>query len=249
MPEISSPNRPVTPKALRRSWREPQVSVWWLITLGLIVVVAWIVVEQLSVARRGQYRVDHWTRIAAAKIDKIADTTRSTYRVSPDQLSVMPVKMSYVDAAGTAHQLEGQLTAQTEPVNPGQHIPILVDPANPEKWTDRVLPVPLIEEMMAAILFLPLILIFACITLWQRSRILKLWRNGTLREAIVVDRANSATSPRSAIVRCKVESNREQRLLRVAVPRSAARLESGDTISLVTTDGDSSRAIAVMLYE
>jgi hypothetical protein len=241
--------RPLTSKARRRSWNEPAVRAWWLASVLLLIVFTWILLTQMLTARRGQYRVDHWTRIPAAKIVMIGTTTRTTYAIAPEELSYNPVKLSYTDATGTPRKLEGILEAQTSPIHPGQEIPVLVDPANRDRWTDRVVPVSLAEELIIPMMLLPLMIVFAGLAVWQRQRILSLWRSGVLREGTVLDRKNSATAPKSAVLRCTIDASRDKRVLSVTVPRSAVRLEPGDPISLVTPPGDSGRAIAAVLYE
>lgn len=249
MPESISTGRPITAKARRRSWSEPAVRSLWITALAVFLVFGWVLIDQWLIARNGRYRVDHWKRIDSAKIEKIGITTRGSFRVTPDVLPSLPVVMTYLDASGVSHELEGKLEAQKEPVNPGKSIPILVDPLNLMHWTDRVTPVPLIEELMAPLLLLPIPIIFGLAALWQQSRILALWRTGIEREGVVVRHKNSATAPQSSIVLCTVDSNRESRLVSVAIPRSVARFEPGDRISLLTPPGDSTRAIATLLYE
>ena len=249
MSELIPTSRPITAKARRRSWSEPAVRSLWITALAMLLVFGWVLSDQWIIARNGRYRVDHWKRIDAAKIEKIGITTRGSFRVTPDVLPSLPVVVTYVDAAGASHELEGKLEAQKEPVNPGKSIPILVDPLDLKHWTDRVTPLPLIEELMAPLLLLPLPIIFGLAALWQQRRMLRLWRTGILREGIVVRHKKSATAPQSSIVLCTVEPNRDSRLVSVVIPRSVARFEPGDSIHLVIATGDSSRAIAAILYE
>jgi hypothetical protein len=249
LPETPLPTRPLTPKARRRSWNEPAVRAWWLAALLVLVAFSWIFLAQMFTARRGLYRVDHWTRIPVAKIVMIGNTTRSAYLVAPEDLSYNPVKLTYIDTSGTPRKLEGILEAQRAPVHPGQEIPVLVDPSHPDRWTDRVVPVSLAEELIIPTLLLPLTIILAALAVWQRQRMLKLWRTGVLREGTVLDRKNSATAPKSAVLRCTIDASRDKRVLSVTVPRSTVRLGPGDPISLVTPPGGSGRAIAAVLYE
>jgi hypothetical protein len=240
--------RPITPKALRRSWHEPFVRAWWLSAAVLFVVILWVFVDQYSEAQRGRYRIAHWQRVDAI-IRKIGPTARAAYRPTLDQLRLLPVALTYQDTAGESHDLEGKLEAQTVNRSPGETIPILIDPAKRDRWTDRIQPLPLIEELMAPTILLPLPILCALVGYWQRGRVLKLWQKGTLRQGIIVARKISATAPGSAVLGCTIEGSRDKRLLNVCVPRGATRFDSGDTIAIVTQSGDAGRAIAVMLYE
>jgi hypothetical protein len=253
MTEVSSPisasPRPLTDKARRRAWNEPSVRAWCLIALAMAAVAAWILIEQILIARTTRYRMANWTRVDAATVETIGDSSRTTYRVTPDQLVSLPVKVTYFDLlAGTTRELIGKLEAQRQPLSPGNKIPILVDPADPKRWTDRVRPAPLFEEFLAALLLMPLPFILAGVALRRRWRVLKVWQQGELRQGTVMERRHSAVAPRSAILRCAVEDSRDKRLLSVAVPRSAHAFELGDRIALVTSPG-AGWAIAAMLYE
>jgi hypothetical protein len=250
---VAEPPRPLTPAARRRSWNEPKVRAWWLAALAMLLLAAWLLIEQISLAREARYRVAHWKRINSALIEVIGDSSRKSYRVPPDQIVVFDVKLSYADPDAKPdaprQEVKGRLAAQTEPLSPGQSIPILVDPTDPHHWTDRVTPQPLFEQLLAPVLVAPLPIIFALVAWLQRQRILTLWRDGTLRQGTVVGRKHSAVAPRSDILRCQVEGAPDNRLLQVAVPRAAFAFQPDDPIALITPQEKPDRAIAAMLYE
>jgi len=241
--------RPITPKARRRSWGEPAVRTWWMLALLLMLITAWILAEQWTVIRSGRWRIEHWHRIPEAHIDKINDEARDTYRPSLEQLAIVDSTLSYVSADGKTHVVKGKLKAQKKPVRPAETIPILVNPQNPDDWTDRVSVAPLMQELLVPLLLLPLPVLCLLMALWQRQRILKLWRTGAKRQATVVDTGQSAAHPRSMIVRCTLTDSRDKRILSVVIPRSAARLKPGDSLVIITPIGEPSRAVAAMLYE
>ena len=247
--EPQSTLRPLTPKARRRSWNEPAVRGWWLSAACVFLIAAWLFVDQLNVIRDGRYRLDHWHRIEAAKVEKLGREALTNYRASPEVLPTLYSTLSYTDSAGTTHRLEGYLVGQSVALSPGNTIPILVDPDRPEHWTDRVKPLPVIEGMMGPLLLTPLSLIFAGVAFMQRRRILNIWRQGIERAALVVGVANSATAPLSTHLRCTLLGSRDKRIITVTVPRSAVSFKAGDTLTLLTPPGDSNRAIAAVLYE
>ncbi len=246
---ISTPLRPITPRASRRSWNEPVVRGWWISTVVLLFIVGGLLVQQLYVARNSRYRLQHWQRINAATIEKIGREGLKTFRASPEMLPSVISKISYVDAAGIKRELEGYLLAQTAALRPGETIPILIDPAHPDHWTDRVTPLPIIEEMISPILLLPLPLFCLVAVFWQRRRILRIWQTGIPREARVLGRGNTAVAPGSMVLQCVFEGPRGNRIVKVTLPRSAGRFERDDLISLIAPTQDSGLAIASVLYE
>jgi hypothetical protein len=240
--------RPLTLKARRRSWNEPFVRGWWLSTVVLIIIIVWIFTDQMLQARHGAYRLGHWKRIDDAKIEKIGIAALTGYYASAEVLPDMVSTIGYTDSTGTAHHLAGYLKAQTTGHRPGDKIPILVNPDNPDDWTDRVTPLPLVEQVMATLLLLPLPIIFGAVAIWQRQRVLAIWRKGVERTARVISTKSSAASPRSLVLQCSIAGNRDDRLVGVTVPRSVGRYKNGDVVSLLTLTNESGRAIATELY-
>ena len=240
--------RPLTPKARRRSWNEPFVRGWWLSTIALIVIISWIFTDQMIQASHGTFRLEHWKRINDAKIEKIGREALSSFYASQEVLPGVVSTLNYVDSAGGTHRVAGYLVAQSTGRRPGDKIPILVDPENPDHWTDRIAPLPMVEQLMATLLLLPLPLIFGAVALWQRGRVLSIWQRGVERAGKVISTKSSAISPRSLVLQCAVAGTRNDRLLNVTVPRSIGRYKGGDVVTLLTLTSESSRAIAAELY-
>lgn len=258
-PAAASPPRPLTPRGRRRSWNEPTVRAWLLMALAMFLVTAGSLLYELSVARTARYRIAQWKRVDNAQLIQLGDSHRESYRVPPDQLATLPVKLEYVDAKGATHELTGHLTAQAEAVHPTKIVPILVNPADPEQWTDRVSPPPVFEQLFGLMILLPLLVMLVAAAVWQRWRILALWRGGVAREGTVVYRRHSAVAPRSAILYCTVDTagsgssgggGGDKRLLGVAVPRRTFAFEPDDRITLITPNvARPDRAIAAIMYE
>jgi hypothetical protein len=226
------------------------VRVLWLSALAVALVAGWQLVEQIAETRATLHRIGHWTRIDDAKIKQIGDSSRETYRVTVEELPSKPVKITYVDEKGAMHELTGRLTAQRKAVNPSMEIPVLIDPLDPQKWTDQVETRPLVEQMLIPLILFPITLVLVLGAIWQRWRMLALWRDGEAREGRIMDLRHSAVAPRSNVLRCTIEGARDKRLLSVVVPRRMPRLEPGDHLVLVIpAAGETNRAIAAMVYE
>ena len=110
--------RPISAKARRRSWGEPAVRSWWLLAVALLVVTSWILIEQSLEIRSSRWRIANWHLIPNARIEKIGDTVRDTYRPQLDILVVSETTLSYVTADGQKRELKGKLKAQNRPVRP-----------------------------------------------------------------------------------------------------------------------------------
>jgi hypothetical protein len=214
----------------------------------LAVMSLWLVTEQFISNHQDSYHISHWTRISGT-IDKIADSSRTTYRVTPDVLATIDSQITYKDTAGVSHTKTGHLVGQLEPRHPSDVIPLLIDPADPERWTDRTELPSLAERIMIPVILVPVAVSLGLIGLWQRKRLLKLWQTGVQREAKVLHVQQSATSPWSSLLRCAVINSRDNRLLRVTVPHRRAKLQPGDSIELITSATGKPLAIAAMLYQ
>ena len=244
----SASSRSLTAKALRRSWHEPAVRTWWLCAALMLVVTGWLSIDQLQTGRRSRFRIEHWRR-ADAKIARIGVSVRGTYRPSVDQLATMDVLLNIPDGKGGEYDWEGRLTAQNTPRSPGETLPVFVDPEHRDRVTDRVTPLPLFEELMAPLMMAPLLILFTGLAFWQRSRMLRLWRKGASRRGLIMGITNSAIAPGTAMLHCALEDSHDRRLISVAVPRSVAKLKTGDSLNIVVLPDSPGRAIAAMLYE
>ena len=240
--------RELTTKASRRIWQEPGVRNWWVIAIVVTIVVILLLVEQIWISRTGRYRLEHWTYIKDAKIEKLKDSNRATLRVSPGELPDTPAVIVYTDKAGVTHTVEGRLEGQKEAASPGKIIPILVDPTNYNHFDDRVEFGGWITILIAPIVLCPLPIILITVALYRRSQYVKLWRNGIEVAGEVVGIKNSAVAPKSYFAKCIVERLRNTNVVSVTVPRSLGKISLRDRLRLIISPTDSKIAIVLELY-
>lgn len=221
---------------------------WWLTAAVLAIMSIWLITQQFLVNREASYRIQHWTR-TTARINKINGSSRTTYRVEPDVLATGESELTYTDKQGVQHTVTGHLNGQIEARDPSDVIPLLYNPADSGEWTDRTALPSLAERMMISIILIPLAVILALVAWWQRRRLLQLWETGTAVQAKVVHLQQSATSPRSSLLRCAVANRADSRLLAVTVPHRSAILHKDDTIDLIVDANGKALAIATMLYQ
>ena len=239
--------RELAPKASRRIWIEPGVRNWWIIAIAVVVVMLVLLADQIRTSRTGRYRLDNWM-LVSGKIERIKDSSRPTYRVLPSELPTLPAKLSYMGKDGLTHNLDGFLEGQKVAVSPGMSIPILIDPAEPTHWTDRVQFDPL-EIYMAPLLLCPFPIVLIGIALWQRKKYIDLWKTGVSTMGRIVNLKNSAVAPLSYTAKCAVELSRTTPVVTVTVPRDLGKLAVNDHLPLIVSLKNSRTAIVPSLYE
>ena len=95
----------------------------------------------------------------------------------------------------------------------------------------------------------PVLLVAIAMTIWQRRRVLNVWRDGELVEGTVVDWHRSGLAPRSVVVRFTIDESEDNRVFSTHWPNTAGPVHAGEAIHLVMPPGAPSRAIAAALYQ
>jgi hypothetical protein len=88
------------------------------------------------------------------------------------------------------------------------------------------------------------------VSLAQRSRTVRVWRDGEARRAIVVESHQTALAPRSRLVRCTPADEGDNRVVQVYVPAGAAAdLQAGDELWLLFPPAGRGRPVAAAWFE
>jgi hypothetical protein len=127
-------------------------------------------------------------------------------------------------------------------------IPLLVDPNDPSKWTDRV-EISWLEDTMIGLLLLPTILLFLAIAIFNRYGVLSAWKNGHAIHASIVEIKQSPSAPRSRILRMVLGHYHDQRIFTTLIPARRARYQPGDVVWVVIPSTTPRWAILAELYE
>lgn len=214
---------------------------------GVMLVLMVSILTQESIhAKSSAYRIAHWYRIEHAKIEMLGNTHRHTAYGTPGEPTEGSV--SFVDREGRPHEFKGILHPQDQPIHPQMTIPILVDPANPENWTDQLTVDPLASRLIVGFLLLPLILASLAAAWWMRQRILRLWELGSAEQGIVVESRLIASAPLSRAVHCTLQSGRDARLIKVVVPVRNGVHQPGDVLWIIVPRRGVHPALAAAPY-
>ena len=95
---------------------------------------------------------------------------------------------------------------------------------------------------------LPIALLLLAIALLQRMRVLRVWRDGKLCRAIVVDLKNVSTAPRSRLIRYTLVEGSDNRIFKLLLPVRAGLPRDGELIDVLALLDTPGRAIAAKLY-
>ena len=240
-------SRALTPKARWRSWTEVRVRFWWLMALVFMAVAAVTVTDETLAARRAAWRLTHWERVQA-NILQLGATRRPTAYGMPGEDH--EVTLVYTDHGGRQHESVGHLIAQEKPYHPQMMVPILIDPNDPQQWTDRIELKPLVYELLGGLTLIPIGLVLMVVALVQRSATRRLWRSGVSEEAVVVESRHTAAAPFSRIVRCTLRNRRDRTVLTVYVPTRYRTFSPGDSLRvIVPSSARNTPALVADLYD
>ncbi len=244
IPELPSVPRPYTARARRRAWNEPRVRFLWIAAIVLFGAACYIALLQTIQWRHDMRLVRSGTVLSAYVVE--AD---GKAHAGPEFTPPVSVKLKY-DLGGQSHTVTGIIQAGEGPryVSPRTNLPIRVDPDHPEDWTARDHLSSVFRELLGAGLVLVVVLLTLLVAMWMRGRVLRIWREGEVLPAVVVQRGHSAMAPRSAAIRCALRDHPDKRLFTVFIPHSAAKLAPGDQLQLIAPKGHPERAIPAMLY-
>jgi len=236
--------RPITANARRRSWAEPRVRTWWLMSAATFVVALWFVGVQVYESQSDRWLINHGVRVEADILDVDGNTLKKLYTREEN----LHFHLSWRMPDGKIHTVNERLKAQRQATGPGKKVPLYVDPGNPDHWTDRV-EISWAEDTLVGMLFLPIVLLLLAIAIFNRWQTLAAWKNGPAMHATVVEVKQSATAPKSRILRMVLGHYHDQRIFTTLIPTRRARYSSGDVVWVVIPSTTPRWAILAELYE
>jgi hypothetical protein len=135
---------------------------------------------------------------------------------------------------GKTYSITGFPSASNERHYNGDVIPIRVDPNDPNHWTNRLTPPPLVRELIGLLFILPAVVICLLFGLFRGLHLRQISWTGTTGLAQILSLGQSAVAPRSYAVRCAWADERSRRIYTVFVPRGIAP-KTGDRIEIVAS--------------
>ena len=219
---------------------------WWLASLALFFISVWFVVDQMRTFFQERRLINSGMPVTA-KILSIAGQARTTTRFPPDT----PCDLQFTWHGQTINVSDVILsdTSTISYVQPGQVIPLHVDPGDPTIWTDRTQPEPLGRRLVAGAIVVPAALAMLATALLLRLRVLRTWRHAAAQASVVVGSHSSALAPWSHAVDCATIHGRDARVVTVYLPGRLPRPGKGQVMWLLHPPGKPSASIAVAAYE
>ena len=241
---LPDPPRPPTPRVRRRAWTEPHVRSWWVLTLALLGIGAYICGREWRIWSR-EVRLIQSGRVVEAEITSAGGLSSRWQQLPPESL----VTIRYT-VDGKTYDKSGYLKGRKDYIRVRSMVPIRVDPADPGQWTARTEPPALAQQLTGAAVVLAAFVIMAVVSLWRRAAVVGIWRDGQLARAIVVDSRQTALAPRSRLVRCTPSDTGDNRVVQAYFPAGAAAgLQPGDETWLLFPPGGRGRPVAAAWFE
>jgi hypothetical protein len=244
--EVPSPPRPITPAALRRSWNEPVVRRWLLLSILVVLTTTYFAWRDIGIALRERRLIEHGLKVNA-NVESVAGGGDITRRFTRNEVRNVKFRYTVNDRTYTTNQDMPIATGKT--IGSGDVVELRVDPDDHENVTTQTEPRPWIASLTVVTLLVPVLIALIVITFLARRRVLKIWQEGEAAEGTVVDRHRSGLAPKSVVVRFTVNDSDDRRLFSLVWPHEAGELSAGDTIALVMPPGEPGKALAAKLYE
>jgi len=240
----AAPPRELTATVRRRAWFDRRVRLAWVMALALVVIATWYVVSRYYVWRQEAQLVKTGDKVEGEVMGWETNFDAPKGKVVQPEVMV-DVQYTY---KGQTYRPHGVLAGRTTPSLTRQKVPIIVDPADPNRWTARTEPGSLGQELVAPALLVPFIAVLLIVAVLRRQRVLRTYREGEAVEAEVVAVGQSPAAPLSRLVKCAVGGEWGGRVVQVLLP-SAQAPAVGETLWLITPPGRLDRAIPAALFE
>src|SRR3954470_17519136 len=167
-PPPPQPPRAITQNARRRSWAEPRVRNWWLMSLATFLIALWFVGAQVYASQADRWLIHHGVRVEADILDVDGNPLKKQYTREEN----LPFHMTWRMPDGRVHTVNERLKAQSKALGPGIKVPLFVDPNNLDHWTDRT-EISWTEDLLVGGMLLPIILLLLAIALLNRFQTLQ----------------------------------------------------------------------------
>jgi hypothetical protein len=239
--------RPVTKRASARSWAELTVQKWWKSALLVAVVMLGVTFGQLREYMRTQALVKNGLPVKAQVVE-LVDRKIGTGSYHPMRDVELPARLTGTLPNGDPWEFKGMLPKAEGFVGLGEFMDLRVDPNDHSNWIEVGKTPSLSQQFIAVYLLLPVVVLLLAYAQWQRMKMLKVWKRGRLREAIVVDSKHSALSPRSRICRYTIAEGDDRRVFTTLYPTKHGIPERGHVLDMIVLPDQPERGIVADFY-
>jgi hypothetical protein len=245
------PAPPAAPRALtatvkRRAWTETRVRGWWILAAAMLVISVYYAISRShtwSVERRlittGE-RLDAEVMGWAPGMDA-PHTAKQVIQAD----SQVALRYTF---RGQTYDVFGPLAGRKQSIYTHTMVPIIVDPGDPTRWTGRLQPAPLVQELLPALLLLPFVVVPFVVALVNRARVLRTYRDGEALLATVVGVGHYAAAPGSRLVRCALHTAGENRVIKTLLPARKTP-PTGQSLWLIAPPNRPQQAVPAALFD
>lgn len=240
------PPREITKLVRRRLWLEPRVRAWILIAILMFVVAIGLFVRGLQVQAQEQWLIDHGIKVRA--IITAANGETVAYKREPPSSPVyveFPWKGERYETR-SARLLDGRKDQNLIQVK--SILPIRVNPDDPEEWTWRDEPMPLLSRIIGSFIALPISLLALLIAYLRYLGLARLWNKGQAIDALIVDTRFIASAPRCRLAHVTPSDESDTRIYTVYLPPSLGDLHRGDSVGIIRSRSQSRKAIGIAWF-
>ncbi|CAN5391796.1 hypothetical protein BH09PLA1_BH09PLA1_12880 [soil metagenome] len=236
--------RAITYRAKKRSWHERGVRLWLILAVVVAATTVYFAVRDISSARRERRLIFQGNKVMAT-VETVDESKGRSFpldqprrlRLNYDLPDGRTIHLDVVTPGRERGRIEG-----------GNKIELRTNPDDPQDVTLQTEPRAWTAALAVVCLLAPLSIVLAIITLYQRSRVLRVWQFGQPAIGTVVDTHRSGIAPASDIVRFTVDDHEDRRVFSTLYPHKMGTLQPGDELALVMPKNSPGKAIVAELY-
>ena len=244
--QLPPPPRKVTRRGWWRAWGDRRVRFWLICVAAITGIMAYIISDRIGAALRERKLIREGVPVVATIIE-LEGSRRPGYSLSRSDSRDVELQAKLQD--GRELHMQGSIPAGGAGyLRIGNSIEIRVDPNDPSRWTERKEMVGWGTELVIPLSLVPLVLVLLGIAIWQRQRVLSVWRNGQPVEGIVLELKHTAIAPFSRLVRFSIPEDRHKRIYATLIPNKDGVPEVGEVIWLLTLPDKIERCVLMKLY-
>ena len=243
--------REVTAWVRRRTWTEPRVRLWWMMSLGVLLLTLYIVLTQAAAWWTERRLLTHGVAVQAVITraqDRLNDITVPDKSMPPDSLCTLKFTLN-----GQEYEVRDQLKEHMERgkhviTGPDHPVTLHVDPEDPQRWTDRTSAPPLLRRLIGAAIGTPILVVLAAMALVRRRALLATWRSGPASTAMILEMGQTPLAPGARALRCTSADHGDKRVFTVYAPAGVGTIAPGDELWIIRASPKAADAYAATWF-
>jgi hypothetical protein len=205
---------------------------------------------QASAELKHRRLINHGVMVKATAVEVSGVTKHQNPNFSVMRDQQVQVRFNAIMPDGKITEFGGYLEPAVEGrIRVEQVLDILVDPNDPNHWSEDVDPKSWWQVLSIPLfMMLPLAVIAMLIAEFRRRQVLAVWREGLRVPGVVIDVRHSAAAPRSRLVHFTIAEGRDRRILKTFFPAGAGVPRKGDPLTLIVPQERAQDSLVAELY-